>query len=153
MTGRRLVLLGVAAAALAAPAAAAERWKVSPMVLQGEWFGTLGALPPACAGADGVNRFDGFWVVMQATDTAVSMSVQPSKEGRVTGDTINDYKVVAPPEGAPLRLELFLSGKTGDAAVDVLNGSSFEWVPAGADKGYGQSTLFFRRCSGVAFPR
>lgn len=151
MRAARLAAAG-AALVLIATAGAAERWKVSPMVLHGEWFGTTGAMPVSCADPDGVNRSDGFWVVILATDDNLSMSVQPLKAGHVTGETLNKFKIAAPPPGAPERLELFLKAKTGDAAIDVLNGSTVEWVPAGADKTYAQSTLFLRRCSGVSFP-
>lgn len=132
-------------------AASAERRAISPMVLHGEWFGTVGSMPASCGDADGVVRGDGYWVVITAGQTALSMSVQPLTAGKVTGDTVTQYTYIDPPANAPERLELFMDAKGHAVGVDVLNASTLEWVPAGQDGGFAQTAIYLRRCTQVRF--
>ena len=146
-------LFALAALAGAALEAAAEepRKVLPPAALHGEWFGSTGARPTACA-AGGLLEADGYWVVILAGYEGISMSVQPLAKGRVTGETLTQYKVMPPPPGAPAGLDIFLHGPKSDVAADVLNGSTVAWVPADAAGNFGATSLTLYRCSAASFP-
>lgn len=137
---RRFVLLA-AAIGLAVSAHAEERRAVSPLAIYGSWLGTVGDFPQSC-------QSDGYIVYFGAVnDTSFRMTVVPRTGGVAGAEIVTDYKVVPPPEGAPVRLEVFLSGDKGDLAVDHL-GSRLELVPAGPDKTYPATSLYLMRCAG-----
>ncbi len=137
---RRLVLLA-AAAVLAVSAHAEERRKVSPLAIYGVWLGTTGTFPTSCA-------VDGYIVAFGAVnDQSFRMTVTPRTGGVKGAGVSTDYKVMEPPAGAPMRLEIFLTGEKGDLAVDHL-GSRLELVPAGLDKAYPATSLYLTRCAG-----
>ena len=146
-------LFALAALAGAALEAAAEepRKVLPPAALHGEWFGSTGARPTACA-AGGLLEADGYWVVILAGYEGISMSVQPLAKGRVTGETLTQYKVMPPPPGAPAGLDIFLHGPKSGVAADVLNGSTVAWVPADAAGNFGAPSLTLYRCSAASFP-
>ena len=135
----RFILLA-AAATLALSAHAQERRQVSPLAIYGTWFGTTGALPQSCDA-------DGYVVTFGAVNDKSFRMTVASRTGGVGGDGyVTDYKVVPPPENAPLRLEVFLTSDKGDLGIDLLTGSTLELVPAGADKTYPATSLYLRRC-------
>lgn len=131
------------AIALAATAAAQDaRRVVSPIAIQGSWLGAPGAAPTDCAA-------DGF-IVGFGTNNGQTflMTVQHRVDGVAPLDgRKTSFKVVEPPVGAPLRLEVFLSSPDSEIAIDVVTGSRLELVPAGPDKSYGQTSLFLTRCA------
>ena len=137
---RRIVLIA-AAAAVAFAAHAEERRKVSPLAIYGSWLGSTGGFPKSC-------QDDGFVVYLGAVDDkSFRMTVSPRTGGVKGAEVITDYKVLPPPETAPLRLEIFLTSEKGDIAFDHL-GSRLEIVPAGADKAFATTSLYLARCAG-----
>ncbi|MBL9010780.1 MAG: hypothetical protein JNL56_06350 [Alphaproteobacteria bacterium] len=151
ITLRHLLAFTVPAGATLQAAAAESRQVLPPAALHGEWFGSTGGRPAACA-AGGLLEADGYWVVILAGYDGISMSVQPLARGRVTGETLTQYKVVPPPPGAPASLDIFLHGPKSDVAADVLNGSTVAWVPADAAGNYSAPSLTLYRCSAASFP-
>ncbi len=136
---RRLVFTA-AALALVLAAQGEERRKLSPLAIYGNWLGTQGALPPDCEG-------DGFFVGFGANNAEnFRMTVRPRKGGVLGEATSTEYTVHEPPEGAPIRLEIFLTSDKGDLGIDQLTGSTLELVPAGPDKTYPATALYLRRC-------
>lgn len=146
---KRHALLAAAFAGLAvstaAGQAAEQRREVNPLAIQGRWLGTPGALPETC-------DVDGF-VIGFGTNTGqtFNMGVQKRENGvapLMTTDTV--YRVIPPPEGAPLRLEIFLQAeKEGQKlimGIDHLGGSTLEIVPAGPDGTFPATSLYLRRC-------
>ena len=134
---RRIAFL--AAAVLTLAAHAEERRAVSPLAIYGSWLGTTGAFPKSC-------QDDGYLVGFGAVnDKSFRMTVTPRTGGVKGAEIMTDYKVMAPPDGAPVRLEIFLTSEKGDLAVDHL-GSRLELVPAGADKTYPATSLYLTRC-------
>lgn len=120
-------------------AGAEERWKVNPLVLDGTWMGTQGTFPANCT-------VDGWWVVFVGGNIRTMMTVQQVQANQVLSEVSTQFDYATPPKKAPVRLEIFLKGPNGYVGVDVVNGSQIEWVPAGKDGAYGQTTLYLRRC-------
>ena len=145
---KRFILAALAAALAmsALTAAAEERRKVNPLAIQGRWLGTPGALPTAC-------DVDGYVIGFGTNDgKKFMMGVQKREGGVAPLNPINTiYFAIDPPEGAPVRLEIFLEGeKDGQKirmGIDQTGGSTLELVPAGADNAYGATSLYLRRCS------
>lgn len=136
---RRFVLLA-AAAILALSAHAEERRKLNALAIYGTWLGTQGALPPNC-------DVDGFVVSFASEDGIYfRMRVAPRTGGVAGKNVISDYTALAVPPSVPLRLEIYLKGKTGDLGIDQLTGSTLELVPAGPDNTYPATSLYLRRC-------
>jgi len=137
---RRLVFFA-AIAAIAVSAHAEERRKVSPLAIYGTWLGTQGTYPTDCKG-------DGFVITFGAVNDKAFRMTLVQRTGGVGGTAfVNDYKVVEPPAGAPVRLEIFLAGEKGDLGIDQTAGSMLEIVPAGADHSYSTTNLYLRRCA------
>lgn len=141
MTVRRATALGIVTLAAAAPAAAEERYKTNPLVLDGVWFATLGAPPDGCEG-------DGWWITMAGGNVSMMLTVQQSKGGKFTDAVSTQHAYVAPPPGSPSHLDAY----QGNAAVDEHNGC-VDWVPAGKDHGYSQVSLDLRRCPPPPIPQ
>lgn len=142
---------------LFAAVASAERSKVSLVILYGDWFGTMAGRPDVCQNG-GMLLTDGYWVTLTPGRQYVSMTVQPLTRGRVSTETLTQYRIATPPGDAPESLELFLHNETADAvqadvAVDVLNSSTLDWVPAGADRRYAAVSLHLYKCERAEFPR
>ena len=130
----------LAAVAFMAQATAEERRTVSQMALYGSWLGTQGAMAADC-------NAPGYWVWFSTSDTGVTMAVQTINNGVRGPITESQYGIGKPPAGAPERLDIFLTGKKGDLAFDMLTGSKLEIVPPGPDKSYGATSLYLQRCS------
>lgn len=123
------------------PPPATERRTINPVAVQGSWLGTPGAMPTDCKG-------DGF-VILFGTNNG--QTFQMSVQQRVGGTssqlpTETLLKVVPPPDGAPLRVDVFLQGGKTELGIAILTGSKMELIPAGADKTYGQTSLHLMRC-------
>ncbi len=151
ITLRHLLAFTVPAGATLQAGAAGSRPGLPPPPPPGGGVGSTGGRPAACA-AGGLLEADGYWVVILAGYDGISMSVQPLARGRVTGETLTQYKVVPPPPGAPASLDIFLHGPKSDVAADVLNGSTVAWVPADAAGNYSAPSLTLYRCSAASFP-
>ena len=138
--------LAAATVSLASAQQAEERRKVSPIAIQGRWLGTPGALPPECG-------IDGFIIGFGTNNgQTFNMSVQKRETGIAPLKAFETvYRVIEPPAGAPLRIELFLEAeKDGQKLVmgiDHTGGSTLEIVPAGTGGNFPATSLYLRRCS------
>jgi hypothetical protein len=140
-TGAGTIALAVAAASILAPPAAAERRRIDPVAIHGNWFGSPTAVADDCTG-------DGYLVGLATYDRKVFMLSVSERRGGVTPPvpTETRMEVVPPPPNAPERIDVFLSGPGSKIGVVIRTGSVIELVPAGADQAYAATSLYLRRC-------
>ncbi len=92
----------------------------------------------------------GYWVGFNTYDGHnFHMAVAPRAAGAPapeTGVAGTDLLVAQPPAGAPDRIDLFFAGGSTEIGILIRTGSAMEVIPAGADKAYGKTSLFLKRC-------